>query len=55
MTNEEIADKLQISVNTVKRHIQNIMEKTGFESRLDLATNAKLLGLVVSDRDRLKE
>lgn len=55
MTNEEISEKLNISVNTVKRHIQNIMEKTGFESRLDLATNAKLLGLVVSEKDRIKE
>ena len=55
MTNEEISEKLNISVNTVKRHIQNIMEKTGFESRLDLATNAKQLGLVVSDKDRIKE
>ena len=36
-TNEEIAERLVISVNTVKRHIQNIMEKTGFESRLELA------------------
>lgn len=52
LTNEEIADKLCISVNTVRRHLQNIMEKTGFESRLDLAMNAKSLGLVVSDRDR---
>ncbi len=53
MTNEEIAEKLHISVNTVKRHLQNIMEKTGFENRLELAMNAKLLGLVVHDRDRL--
>ncbi len=52
-TNEEIAEKLQISVNTVKRHIQNIMEKTGFESRLDIAMSAKSLGLVVNDNDRL--
>ena len=51
-TNEEIADRLQISVNTVKRHIQNIMEKTGFESRLDLAMSAKSIGLVVSDNER---
>ena len=29
------------------------MEKTGFESRLDLAMNAKSLGLVVSDRERI--
>ncbi|MBP5609096.1 MAG: response regulator transcription factor [Lachnospiraceae bacterium] len=52
LTNEEIADKLCISVNTVKRHIQNIMEKTGYENRLDLAMNAKSLGLVVSDKQR---
>ena len=53
MTNEEIAEKLCISVNTVKRHLQNIMEKTGFESRIDLAMHAKSLGVVVSDADRL--
>ena len=52
LTNEEIAERLNISANTVKRHIQNIMEKTGFESRLDLAMNAKALGLVVHDNDR---
>ena len=52
-TNEEIAEPLVISVNTVKRHIQNIMEKTGFESRLELAMNAKSIGLVVNDSDRL--
>ena len=52
-TNEEIAESLVISVNTVKRRIQNIMEKTGFESRLELAMNAKSIGLVVNDSDRL--
>ena len=52
LTNDEIAAKLHISVNTVKRHLQNIMEKTGFENRLELAMNARILGLVVSDRDR---
>ena len=54
LTNDEIAERLHISVNTVKRHLQNIMEKTGFENRLDLAMNARLLGLVVNDRDRLE-
>lgn len=54
LTNEEIAEKLCISPNTVKRHIQNIMDKTGFESRLDLAINAKSMGLVVSESDRTK-
>ena len=48
LTNEEIAERLHISPNTVKRHIQNIMVKTGFSNRLELAMNAKSLGLVVS-------
>ena len=53
LTNEEIAEKLNISVNTVKRHLQNIMEKTGFTSRLELAMHARLLGLVVPDDERI--
>ncbi len=52
LTNEEIADRLGISANTVKRHLQNIMEKTGFASRLELAMHARLLGLVVHDDER---
>ena len=55
LTNEEIAENLHISSNTVKRHLQNIMEKTGFTSRLDLAMNARLLGLVVHEDDRTKK
>ena len=54
LSNEEIAEKLHISVNTVKRHLQNVMEKTGFTNRLDLAMNAKSLGLVISDQERTK-
>ncbi len=54
LTNEEIADKLYISVNTVKRHLQNIMAKTGYDSRLELATNARSLGLVVNEQERTK-
>ncbi len=53
LSNSEIAEKLGISVNTVRQHIQNMLNKTGFENRLDLAINAKALGLVVSDKDRL--
>ncbi|MBQ3417250.1 MAG: helix-turn-helix transcriptional regulator [Ruminococcus sp.] len=55
LSNDEIAERLHISPNTVKRHIQNIMEKTGFESRLELAMNAKSLGLVVSETDRKRD
>ena len=50
--NEEIAEKLCISLNTVKRHIQNMLAKTGYANRLELAVNAKALGLVVHDDDR---
>ena len=54
-TNEEIADRLGIAANTVKRHIQNLMDKTGFDNRIDLAMNAKQIGLVVSEEDRRKD
>lgn len=51
-SNEEIAEKYNISLFTVKRHIQNMLNKTGFSNRLELAVNAKALGLVVHDDDR---
>lgn len=51
-SNEEIAEILNISLNTVKRHIQNMLNKTGYKNRLELAINAKTLGLVVHDDDR---
>ena len=52
LSNEEIAEKLHISPNTARRHLQNIMEKTGYSNRIDLAMNAKRIGLVVSEEDR---
>ena len=52
-TNEEIAEILHISQFTVKRHIQNMLIKTGYKNRIDLAVNAKTLGLVVHDDDRM--
>ena len=51
-TNEEIASRLNISINTVRTHIQHMLEKTGYKNRIDLAVNAKLLGLVVHEDDR---
>jgi len=36
MTNKEIADKLDISVNTVNNHVANIFAKTQVRSRIDL-------------------
>ena len=52
LTNEEIAERLNISANTVKRHLQNIMAKTGFSSRLELAIHARLQGVVIHDDER---
>ncbi len=53
LTNEEIGEKLGISPHTVKRHIENLLTKTGYRNRIDLAVNAKSLGLVVHDDDRI--
>ena len=55
LTNEEIAEELHISPHTVKRHIENMLAKTGYKSRVDLAVNAKVLGLVVHEDDRTKK
>ena len=54
-TNEEIAQRLHISVNTVSNHIQHMLEKTGYKNRIDLAVNAKALGLVVHEDDRTED
>ena len=51
-TNEEIAESLHISPHTVKTHITHMVEKTGFRNRIDLAVNARALGLVVHEEDR---
>ncbi|MBK8824575.1 MAG: response regulator transcription factor [Anaerolineales bacterium] len=49
-SNQEIADKLMISVNTVKSHIKNILEKLQLDNRTQAATYAVKHGLV-SPRD----
>jgi DNA-binding NarL/FixJ family response regulator len=49
-SNQEIADKLTISINTVKSHIKNILEKLQLENRTQAATYAVKHGLV-SPRD----
>ena len=51
-TNEEIAEHLHISINTVRTHIQNMLNKTGYKNRLELVVNAASLGIVVSDETR---
>jgi len=50
-SNSEIADNLSISVNTVKSHLKNILEKLHLDNRTQAATYAYERGLV-SPRER---
>ena len=54
-SNEEIAEKYAIPVSTVKHLIDNMLFKTGYSNRLELAVNAKNLGLVVHDDNMKKQ
>lgn len=47
--NEKIAENLGISPNTVKTHIQHLLDKTGFTSRTQLAIQARITGFVIED------
>lgn len=47
--NDEIASRLGISLNTVKTHIQHLLDKTGFTSRTQLAIQARITGFVIED------
>ena len=48
-SNQEIADRLCISVSTLKTHIQHLQDKTGFRNRTELAVRAREIGLVIND------
>ncbi len=50
--NQEIADKMSISVNTVKSHLKNILEKLQLENRTQAATYAITHGLVIPREDQ---
>ena len=45
-SNQEVADELVISVNTVFRHVSNIFSKTGASNRTEAATYATRHGIV---------
>lgn len=45
-SNQEIAQKLSISVNTVKSHLKNILDKLHLENRTQAATYALKHGLI---------
>ena len=48
-SNKEIGEKLNIDASTVKMHISNMLAKTGFHTRLELAVKARHLGLVITE------
>jgi two-component system vancomycin resistance associated response regulator VraR len=49
-TDAAIAEKLFIPVPTVKTHIQNMKNRTGFRNRTELAVKARESGLVIYDQ-----
>ena len=51
-SNTEIAARLGISPGTVKFHVQNLLIKTGFHTRTELATEARSLGIVIRDGEK---
>jgi len=45
-----IAEKLHMSLRTVKAHIQSMRDKTGYRNRTELAVRAREIGLVINDK-----
>ncbi len=45
--NAEIGERLGVSAGTVKRHVENMLKKTGFHTRTELVAEAGRLGIVI--------
>ncbi len=46
--NDEIADQLNYTYNTIRKYINNILDKTGYKNRTELAVKAVEIGLISS-------
>jgi LuxR family maltose regulon positive regulatory protein len=46
LSNQEIGDRLFVSLNTVKTHVKNIFLKLAVDSRIHAVTKAKELGII---------
>ena len=51
MSNTRIAEKLGITLSTVKTHIHNMLDRTGCDNRTELAIKARVSGIAVSLED----
>ncbi|MBO4342919.1 MAG: response regulator transcription factor [Clostridia bacterium] len=51
-SNAEIAERLNLSAKTVKNHVQNLLEKTGFHTRAELAVEAARTGIVIKNTEK---
>ncbi len=49
-SNQEIADRLVITLDTVKRHVTHIFEKCGVHNRVQAVARARTLGLLSDER-----
>ena len=49
-SNTEISEKLGVSSGVVKNHVADMLNKTGFRSRTQLAVRARESGLVILDK-----
>lgn len=49
-SNAEIAQRMGISAGTIKRHVENMLIKTGFHTRTELVAEAGRLGIVIRDK-----
>ena len=47
----EIAEKLGLKETTVKMHVKNMLQKTGYRSRLELAVKVRHMGLIIGDAE----
>ena len=50
-SNAMVAERLGISEGTVKVHIRNLLRKTGYSSRTELAIKARMIGAAVIPED----
>ena len=46
LSNQQIADRLVISIRTVKKHVENIHGKLGVQNRTQAVARARELGLL---------